>query len=133
MKILFTLLLLSSASFAKCVNKAPISAIKEYVKGVPVPGVSCDERPTDRCVCFDGLPHWDELSLDSSGNLYVDNVKKRENADAESLKAATLEGQKRKKSEASQNVKDIDVSKVKTVSDLKVIIEKLIEEKRLTE
>lgn len=64
MKLLIILSLISFNSFAKCLSKAPISAIQQYISSTePVAGVDCSERPGEECICFDGLPSWQTLDL----------------------------------------------------------------------
>lgn len=64
MKTIITLftLIFSLKSFA-CLNKAPLSAIQQYIAQDNVPGVTCEERPEDECLCFDGIENWKSVNL----------------------------------------------------------------------
>jgi hypothetical protein len=62
MKNLFLFLILSfflaDAAFA-CRNMVPLSAAELYITTPGTPGVTCEERPGDECLCFDHIEGWD--------------------------------------------------------------------------
>jgi hypothetical protein len=63
--IIIILSLISFNSFAKCLSKAPISAVRTYIEStVPVAGVDCSERPDEECICFDGIESWKVVDLE---------------------------------------------------------------------
>ena len=59
MKTLILISALFSINSFACQNMAPLSAIETYLGEIPVPGVLCQERPEDQCLCFDHIEGWD--------------------------------------------------------------------------
>lgn len=62
------LLFISTSVFADCLNKLPESEIVKYINATDAivgSGITCADRPQEKCICFDGVDEWGGLVIEN--------------------------------------------------------------------
>jgi hypothetical protein len=119
--------LFSFHSFADCMNHIPESRAAELIAGDPgIVPVTCDMRPADACLCFDGI-EWDSAKIEN-GVLVEDTDKKVAKVAKKQADAAAADARRVVREARRARIQNASPDSANTIAALRAIVKDLVEE-----